>query len=459
MEIITIDNNNYILGDYILINAPIYSKGCRSSRDLVRIKKIEASKFIYVKKVNDIWIKTEGKSVKFDKVIIKEDIIKVIPELNNKNQIINDDNGIEKAPDIIHLNDDEKFKDNDGNILNIETRGERETNKIYFRVKNVAEGFHMEFLQNIIIKENTLYRNNIDYKYYICEKKNSIENNSSNKTSKKSDLSITNIKKELFLTYEGMLRVLFVSRNNKTTNFIKWATNTLFTCQLGSVEQKQCLTSNILGVSIKAVKEVFNKNVSTIPSIYLLNLNTVDKLRTTFNIPITYSNDMIVCKFGCTKNIESRIKEHQNTYGKINNVELNLLMFSYIDPQFIFDAETNIKDFLYQYLYKYESYNELVIINPKQLKQIKNQFDMIQNCYSGHIKELLLQMKELENKLTLTEATIKINDANMKTNEEKYKNEINEYKNKNEILILQHKNELQSKNIEVLEYKLKLLEK
>ena len=77
-------------------------------------------------------------------------------------------------------------------------------------------------------------------------------------------------------------------------------------------------------------------------------------------------------------------------------------------------------------------------------------------------------MKELENKLTLTEATIKINDANMKTTEEKYKNEINEYKNKNEIneyknkneiLILQHKNDLQSKNIEVLEYKLKLLEK
>ena len=68
-------------------------------------------------------------------------------------------------------------------------------------------------------------------------------------------------------------------------------------------------------------------------------------------------------------------------------------------------------------------------------------------------------MKELENKLTLTEATIKINDANMKTTEEKYKNDINEYKNKNEILILQHKNELQSKNIEILEYKLKLLEK
>ena len=59
-------------------------------------------------------------------------------------------------------------------------------------------------------------------------------------------------------------------------------------------------------------------------------------------------------------------------------------MFSYIDPQYVFDAETNIKD--YQYQYKYETYNELVIINQKQLKEIKNQYKMIQNKYSGQFK-------------------------------------------------------------------------
>ena len=446
MELITINNINYILGDYILANAPIYSHSCRSSRDIIRNKKIESSQFIYARKINEMWVQNEGKSAKFDKVLINSEFIKTIPELNNQNEmeceVINDDNGIEKAPNIIHLNDDEKFKDCDGNILEIETRGERECNKIYFRVKDVMKCFNMELLQNIIIKENTLYKNNIDYKYFICEKKNTIVNNSSK----------TTIKKELFLTYEGMLRVLFVSRNNKTTHFIKWATETLFTCQMGSIEQKQDLTSNILGVSIKAVKQVFNKNISTIPCIYLLNFNTVDKLRNTFNIPDTFNNDMIVCKFGCTKDIESRMKDHQSTYGKLNNVELNLLMFAYIDPQFIFEAETNIKDYLNQYLYKYESYNELIIINPKLIKNIKNQYDMIQNKYSGHIKELLLQMKELENKLSLTEAAMKINSL-------KYENEINEYKHKNDILILQHKNELQNKNVEVLEYKLQLLQK
>ena len=94
-------------------------------------------------------------------------------------------------------------KDSEGNILKIETRGDREYNKIYFKVKDVSKDFNMELLQNIIIKENTLYKNNIDYKYFICEKKNDCLNKSSK----------TTIKKELFLTYEGILRVLFGLRS------------------------------------------------------------------------------------------------------------------------------------------------------------------------------------------------------------------------------------------------------
>ena len=159
MEIITIDNINYISGDYILSNAPIYCKGYRSSRDLIRQKKIDPSKYIYARYFNNTWIKTEGKSVKFDKVIIKEEIIKTIPELNksNNNEIINDDKGIENAPNIIHLNDNEKFRDEDNNILEIETRGERKVNNIYFKVKDVSDKFNINHLYTTILDNNKGY--------------------------------------------------------------------------------------------------------------------------------------------------------------------------------------------------------------------------------------------------------------------------------------------------------------
>ena len=100
--------------------------------------------------------------------------------------------------------------------------------------------------------------------YFICEKKNTILN----KTSKniKAD---TIIKKELYLTYEGILRVLFVSRNNKTKHFINWATKTLFTVQLGTKKQKEDLSNKLLGVSSKYVKEMVKTHSSFISCIYI----------------------------------------------------------------------------------------------------------------------------------------------------------------------------------------------
>lgn len=59
-----------------------------------------------------------------------------------------------------------------------------------------------------------------------------------------------------------MLRVLFVSRNNKTTKFVSWATKILFAVQLGSIEQKNELVSNIKGVSYETIQELkFIKNI------------------------------------------------------------------------------------------------------------------------------------------------------------------------------------------------------
>ena len=62
----------------------------------------------------------------------------------------------------------------------------------------------------------------IDYKFFNCKKLYNVLN----KSSKKSNVNTT-VKKELFLTYRGLLRVLFVSQNNKTDhhfeNLIKGA--------------------------------------------------------------------------------------------------------------------------------------------------------------------------------------------------------------------------------------------
>ena len=68
------------------------------------------------------------------------------------------------------------------------------------------------------------------------------------------------VTKELFLTYEGLLRVLFVSRSGVAHKFTSWATEKLFTIQMGTQKQKRTLASNILGVD--AAQNVLISSVS-----------------------------------------------------------------------------------------------------------------------------------------------------------------------------------------------------
>jgi len=430
MEIIIIDNINYILGDNIISNAPIYAKGCRSSRELIRNKKIEASKYIYGRQINDKWMKTEGKSVKFDKVLLKEEIIKSIAELNNLNQVINDDNGIEKAPDIIHLSDNEKFKDDEGIQLEIETRGEREVNKIYFKVKDVMVSFSMDNLDKNIHDNKTAFKEHEHYKYFNCK----IVRNSDKST----------IKKELYLTYEGILRVLFASHNKKVKQFIKWATETLFTCQLGNKEQKEKLISDILGVSAKIIKEVFNCDSNTLPCVYLFTLGYVKDLKKSMNIDNKYNDDCIVAKYGFTKDLSRRTGEHIKTYNKIEGCNLKLKYYSYLDPQYISNGEMDIKEFIQalQLKLSFENYDELIVIPKEYIKMIAEKYEHIGKKYSGHISELITKIKELENQNEKQELSHNYEIQKIMHEKDKLLNEIELQKEKYEHQLLKKDYEL-----------------
>ena len=421
MEIITINDINYILADYILQNAPIYSKSCRSSKELIRKKEIQD--YIFARYIDNQWIITEGKSAKFDKVLIQQKIISNIDELNSNINITIDDNGIEKAPNILQLTDDEKFKDNNGNILHIKTIGERKYDKIYFKVKDVSNSFNIVYLNDSITDKNGRYEYDIDYKYFICNQKDNSRRITCNK--------------ELYLTYQGMLRVLFVSRNNKTTPFIKWATEVLFTIHLGKSEDQEQLGSQLIGINYKTIKDVFKSNSSNTPCVYLYLINNANNI---FKDD-TYNENDLLCKFGCTDDLVRRCSEHNNKLNKEFNTNIELICFSIIDPKYIFDAENNINQYFKSNIISYKKMKELIVINKKDLGQIKQHYKMIQNSYIGRYEEMNNKIIQLEKDILELNNNIKL---------------LNE-KQKNELLIEKHKNELKQKDIEILEYKLKLL--
>ncbi len=427
-HIIIINDKQYIMGDYLFNNAPIYSKGCRSSRDIISKKQIEAKNYIYARNKDNKWIVSDGKSFKFDKIFFIKSFIDKIPELK-----LNDESdGISKAPAIILLKDEEKFKDNDSNIIEIETRGERAVDKIYFKVKDVADGFEMPNLDKNIKDVKSAFIKNIHYIIFNCSE----TRNSGKKADKK---QIAN--QQVFLTYNGILRVLFGSHNNKADIFIKWATEKLFIIQMGTNEQKIKLRDS-LGVLPDAVKEVCKKSTSPISCIYLFSLGTVSSLRKTFNINNTsinnFSDNDIVVKYGRTEDLERRTNEHNNDYGKLENVELRLMMYSFVDSSYASDAEMDIANFYNYSKYKYEveGRNEMAIIPKDKMDIVKKEYEKIRKIYAGSLKELLNEIERLkqENENIKLHHQIELNKQQLEINKLEHSLELQKEKYENEIL-------------------------
>jgi hypothetical protein len=328
---------------------------------------------------------------------------------------------IPPAPEILYLLEDEMFKDSNGNVIDIEVRGERDHNKCFFKVMDIMKGFDMPRLYDALTdKRNDGYLEGEHYKYFIIEKYAS---------------SVKNVsKKELFLTFEGMIRLLYVSRSKNAKVFRNWATETLFVHQMGTTEQKDKLLSKIKGVSYDTIQELFSINARTLPCVYLTAFNDVKTLRELMNIDAKYNDDDIVYKFGLTKSFEARKNGHKFEYKDIANlIDMKLVKYTYIDPLYLTDAENELKDKLSDYKINWNNHDELIVIPKNLLKFIEVVYENIGSKYSGHTAEFNKQVCELNNQINELKHVIKLKDKELELKDkdiqlEKQKSELLEMK-------------------------------
>ena len=104
-------------------------------------------------------------------------------------------------------------------------------------------------------------------------------------------------KNETYLTYNGMMKVLYGSHSKNARVFQDWATETLFTVQLGTEDSKYELVKSMFGgASIHAIKEAFKTSSGKTPCVYLFIIGNANELLKTN----TYSKDSMLYKFGKT---------------------------------------------------------------------------------------------------------------------------------------------------------------
>ena len=330
------------------------------------------------------------------------------------------------------LDDSEKFKDSDGNMIEIETRGTQDRKNIYFKVSDVSKGFDMENLNSTLLDTRGCYERKIDYTTFFIRQAFGSTKSST-------------IKKCLYLTYHGLLRVLFVSKNKNVKRFQDWAEDCLFTIQMGKEEEKVKLGTSILNISEKTYKALFSKCANKLPSIYLIYLGNVKELRKTFEIDDSFPDDSGVYKYGFTDDLGRRMGEHETKYGKLENVKLVLTTFHGIDPQYLREAEHDIKEECnaYEINLQTEGYKELIILNKKQLEHVTKNYGRIGRDYMGHTAELQQQIRELKDEI------LKLNYENdrlktlVETNEKYHKLEL-----KNKDCIIENK-DLKIENLEL----------
>ena len=312
---------------------------------------------------------------------VTENIPKMMPSSNESKEVLYE---YQEAPNIIILDDEEKFRDNENKTVEIETRGERTPKGIYFLESDVSKVFEMPKLYDTIHDNRCDYVKDEDYKIFISKK----SGNSGKIASKK----------QTYITYDGMIHILFSSHSKKAKTFKRWATETLFTIQMGTKEKKEELASGIIGIPAKSLREVLKTSTTSTPCIYRFALGTAKDLRKKMNLSNNILDEYIIIKYGYTDDLVRRTAEHVKTYEKITNKHLELMEYVYIDPKFLSQAEVKVKEFFndIEIPINFDSFTELVAINPKHEKAIKQQFKYLHVEFSGSIRELVEKIEKLK---------------------------------------------------------------
>ncbi|ADO00400.1 hypothetical protein WIV_gp057 [Wiseana iridescent virus] len=402
-NIITVDNKTYYSADELKLFDPLFFTRCGASvRGIVKKMNIPEIEYLYVGHIKGDNPPISKVSVLKAKLILSEEwVVAHLPKINTTLSYKYD-----LLPPLLQLEDSEKFMDDEGNIYNVETRGERHEEKIYFKVKDVAKIFEMEnFAKVTIFNKERGYVTPIHYKTFVIENltKDEVINNRNNGSL------------ETYLTYEGLLKVIYTSRgNNISQKFRKWATKVVYTSHLGTSEQRQELVKTIVkGATHESIRDVLGCSTTSTPCIYLFNLGCVKDLKNSDifkGLLNGYPSKDIIFKFGKSIDLKRRSGEHKRNFAPL---KIKLVKYGYIDPQHLSRAEYKLKKYIGNELecdflkveVNHQTTNEIVVLSTSQVKLLFNKYIELTDRYSGCLTDLNKVNINLQRELETTQLT------------------------------------------------------
>jgi predicted GIY-YIG superfamily endonuclease len=369
-------------------------------------------------------------------------------------------NGDDEYP-IIVLQDHEKFRDAETDeIVEIETRGAREQDKILFKAKDVEAYYALNRLVDIMLNDRTSQyqvgrdyaivsnaRGNTDHRIPVIEESPAHSDEGAPKKQKyiKHD--------RVYLTLAGLLRVSMVSQS-KNANLMKtvnWMIRLFYVHQFGSANERMDLAAAL--TSFRCLHKI--------PGLYLVFIGKVKDLRDTMNIceeeyPPGEFNSAYVCKFGLTDDIQRRVTEHQNSrsgYGRYSKT-VQLHWCININESVLGKAEQNLSKFFDKNGMKFQftdehgvDHKELVIIKPgKERLAVKEKYLKIIQKFPSRENELLQTLSDTREQF---ETSYRMLESDMKVDKERHARELLETKLDMEVTIAAKDRDIAAKDRDI----------
>ena len=485
---IILNNNSYYFVEEVKQACPVFFYGCaKTSRMIVDKKKINNSDYLYATYApKSLKWKQSDETIKSAKLLLSCNWVEQnVPNWKTEEGIVSNEQklDIESVPPLLELKDEEKFRDDKGNIIEIETRGIKTLDGIYFYGKDVEKMLELVSIKDVLHEPTTVYEEVIHYKKFIKK----VEKN----TLILSDTNIhTNNQQTIYLTYKGLVRMLITRRHPIADKFQEWCFKKLFTIQMGNEIEKEKLGTKILNMDIETYRNVFKTHSTSLPCIYLSELGKVKDLKDTFEINDNIYKENInsnIYKFGFTDDIDRRLSEHQSDYGVLKNVNFKLVRFTMIEQKYIKDAEKDLREFFEKFnkrlIVKIDKTKktvdenllscnsrlndknryELIILNKDELESVFKYYKFLGNEYAGSTTELQNKIEKMKHEIEL----IKLEKEKQKDGYEnellrkeleilKMKHEKDNYKNIYECTVKEKENKEEIYKLQIENYKLQI---
>ena len=266
------------------------------------------------------------------------------------------------VPKILKLKEGEVFN-LDGKDYEIETRGKRHYDFIYFKTSDVGKCLGINRIYDTLHGEDSSFKEGEHYIKFNCGRKNMSNNE--------------------FFTYSGLLDIISKSRSKVAHNFREWVKRLTYTHHLGTDTQKLDAAAEL----VKNVPEAFKVLSGFVPGIYLICLGFVKDHKKYILGKETLDSNSCLYKYGRTNNYIKRLKEHQATYG----AGITTTTVSIVTSSQLISCEGYTKNFLkstgihvpYQCKPGGTIHQEIFCLSSAQLKTTIKYYEDMQEMYLG----------------------------------------------------------------------------